>query len=781
MGWYHLRVLIASVSQFLSAHFLPIAQMNDSPSKIPSDPQTRPADETASLEIPTASVQPDLDQLTQHLENYLLAWEEHPAGPPIAEHLPTSPPVLRHQVLCELIKADIELRLEAQQTVKSLESYAVDFPELCPNGEMPRELIYEEYHLRKANGDPVNPKEYLERFPSQAQSLENMMLGETPEADQTEVPSTFESGDRIGDFYLMVKLGAGAFGSVYLAQQETMHRLVALKISADKGNEAQTLAQLDHPNIVRVYDQIRMKEQNLRLIYMQFAAGGTLQSVIKELKNTHSPEGELLKQCITQALQKTGVLTDQSITLKNDLAEKPWPVVVCHVGMELANALAYAHSRGVLHRDVKPANVLLDANGTAKLADFNISFSSDLQGSNPTAYFGGSLAYMSPEQLQACHYKHEMSPADLDGRADVYSLAVMLWELLEGSRPFADVSGNDFTSTLDVLITQRLEGIRQLEDEQDSEIHQQLKALLRRCLSSDRKDRPANALQFAQELCLCQQVSVANVLQKSDRGWAKLSQWYPRIAFLIAAIGPHALAAIFNHYYNDQAIINELSDAKEAFFKLVLIINAIAFPIGFGFCLWFVEPVAKTLKQHSNLLSEEQLSASKKRTLRLSPFVTILGLTEWIIAGLIYPIGLHLITGGLELKWHIHFFGSLLICGLLAAAYPFLLTAALSIRSLLPKQLKQSALTRSDIQQLSKLDAQLTWTLYLAGGVPAVAMMILLFTQEAADPHSAFTLKILSLLGAVGFAFVLGLVRALQREIEGFRESFRLIRQLKNH
>ena len=78
--------------------------------------------------------------------------------------------------------------------------------------------------------------------------------------------------------------------------------------------------------------------------------------------------------------------------------------------MQLAQALDYAHQQGVLHRDVKPANVLLSAEGSPKLADFNISFCSQLEGATPAAYFGGSLAYMSPEQLEACNPDHDRKP-----------------------------------------------------------------------------------------------------------------------------------------------------------------------------------------------------------------------------------------------------------------------------------------------------------------------------------------------------------------------------------
>ncbi len=126
-------------------------------------------------------------------------------------------------------------------------------------------------------------------------------------------------------------------------------------------------------------------------------------------------------------------------------------------GRRLAESLAYADRRGgVLHRDVKPANVLLTAEGVPKLADFNISYAESVGGSSPpVAYLGGSLAYMSPEQLEACHPGMPGTAADLDTRSDIYALGVMLWELLAGVRPGDPEQGGEAldTNTLPALET----------------------------------------------------------------------------------------------------------------------------------------------------------------------------------------------------------------------------------------------------------------------------------------------------------------------------------------
>ena len=173
----------------------------------------------------------------------------------------------------------------------------------------------------------------------------------------------------------------------------------------------------------------------------------------------------------------------------------------------MAAALDYAHGLGILHRDVKPANVLLTGEGSPKLADFNVSFSSKVEGATPAAYFGGSLAYMSPEQLEASNPNHERNAEELDGRSDLFSLAVMLWELLTGVRPFGDehIEGT-WTETLERLTERRLAGVPQKSiDALPRDLPSGMKEVLVGCLSPYAIDRPANGAVLARRLELCLQ------------------------------------------------------------------------------------------------------------------------------------------------------------------------------------------------------------------------------------------------------------------------------------
>jgi len=252
--------------------------------------------------------------------------------------------------------------------------------------------------------------------------------------------SQIEVGQRLDDFDLLIELGRGAFARVFLARQLSLQRLVAVKISENHGHEPQTLAQLDHDYIVRIFDQRILHDQNWRLLYMQYLPGGTLLDLGRVAFAGERPpdSGQALLDAVDGALESRGESRPTESSTRAELATLSWPETVAWLGKRLATALHYANSRGVLHRDVKLANVLLARDGTPKLADFNISFARNVSGASPFEYFGGSLSYMSPEQLMASLPGHTAEAADLDTRSDIYSLAVVLWELLTSMKPFDD-------------------------------------------------------------------------------------------------------------------------------------------------------------------------------------------------------------------------------------------------------------------------------------------------------------------------------------------------------
>ena len=253
------------------------------------------------------------NELAERADALIAAWQGENLPPDLAQFPPAEPLSLRRLVLVELIKIDLEYRWQHHELPKQVEEYVEEFPELAQDGEVPSDLIYEEFHIRRQIENPPKPEEYFSRFPKQSEQLRRMMKLEPNQMTTTSMVGTVRTADidvgqQIDDFDLLVKLGKGSFGSVFLARQRSMQRLVALKISRDRGVEPQTLAQLDHPNIVRVYDQRVLADRKLQLMYMQHIPGGTLQEVI-EAARQQAPalrSGKTLLSVIDKALEDRG-------------------------------------------------------------------------------------------------------------------------------------------------------------------------------------------------------------------------------------------------------------------------------------------------------------------------------------------------------------------------------------------------------------------------------------------------------------------------------------------
>lgn len=214
------------------------------------------------------------------------------------------------------------------------------------------------------------------------------------------------SGEELQPFFptleILDVIGEGGMGVVYRARQRGLDREVALKVLADRvaevpgfaerfEQEAKALARLDHPNIVRVHDAGR--------------AGGLFYLVMEYV------EGETLRERSARA--------------------KSSPEDALHLVRQLSDALQYAHEQGVIHRDVKPENVILDGSGKPKIADFGLAKMAVEEIETPaltmTGQAMGTPLYMAPEQIER--------PRSVDHRADIYGLGVLLYELWTGELP----------------------------------------------------------------------------------------------------------------------------------------------------------------------------------------------------------------------------------------------------------------------------------------------------------------------------------------------------------
>jgi serine/threonine protein kinase len=709
--------------------------------------------------------------LSGRVESFINAWEQADEPPTLRDYLPPDPLPVRRMTLVELIKVDLEYRWVHRRTPRTIEEYVKEFPDL--GHDLPADLIYEEYHVRRRVGDPIAPQDYLARFPGRAKELERL-FGLNPAELTTslcrgtrEQLETIQSGERLDDFDLLVLLGKGAFASVYLARQNSMQRLVALKISADKGNEPQTLAQLDHEHIVRVFDQRHLPDRKLRLLYMQYVSGGTLQSVVEIVRRTPAAErtGKMLVNAVEDAVTRRGETLAGESALKGRLAHRPWPEVVCGLGAKLARALDHAHRHGVLHRDIKPANVLVTADGSPKLADFNIGFSSKVAGATPAAYFGGTVAYMSPEQLEACNPSHDRTPDSLDGKSDLYSLVVVLWELLTGERPFVDEQlAAGWGATLNEMTARRRDGVdRELAARVSTDWPPGLVDVLLACLDPDPQKRPADGNEMARQLELCLAPKAHTLLAPSRQSWRRLVRQFPGTCVVVGTVLPNALAAIFNYYYNRREIIHHLQNSQKAFEQIQAVINAIAFPVGIVILVWFTRPVAAAVRDvcRGATLPADALPRLRRNCLRLGHVAAGISLTLWLIAAPAYPIALQLEVGSVPVSAYVHFVASLTLCGLIAAAYPFFIVACLSVCSFYPALVRIDTMSHEDLGPLASLSRASGGYLLLAASVPMLSVVILVLIGLQAR----FALGVLAAAGLAGFVMSFLVYRTLQADL----------------
>ncbi len=264
-------------------------------------------------------------------------------------------------------------------------------------------------------------------------------------------------GELIADRYELEELvGSGGMSSVYRAHDRLLERSVALKILHEQytrdedyverfRREARSVAQLAHPNIVTVID--RGEQDGRQFIVFEYV------------------DGENLKELLER--------------------EGPLPVhEVIELGLQVARGLSFAHENGLVHRDVKPQNVLLDGDGRAKVTDFGIARSLDVDGMTITGTIMGTSNYIAPEQAQG---------QPVDEQTDVYSLGCVLYELLTGHVPY---EGDNFVSVAMQHVNDPVPSVADLRPD----VPPRLDWTIQRAMAKDHEERFGSMAEFADEL-----------------------------------------------------------------------------------------------------------------------------------------------------------------------------------------------------------------------------------------------------------------------------------------
>jgi predicted Ser/Thr protein kinase len=326
-------------------------------------------------------------------------------------------------------------------------------------------------------GDDSKLRQKLDELLAASKDLDDFMS--PPKGHVIPIDQILESANEegllgtIGDFRLIHELGRGGRGVVYLAKPKDSDRLVALKVlsltalpsavSVERfQREARSVSKLEHPRIVQI--QSLQHDLGRPFLVMDYVDGPSLAAEISALQ----PEAESEKPSLLKA--KDGQLPETAARLIQTLAE----------------ALAHAHERGVVHRDIKPQNILLDKDAQPYLVDFGLARDTDEVSLTRTGEVEGTPNYMSPEQVRA---QREL----VDHRTDIYSLGVVLYELLTLKRPFEAPTANQVMANITSRAPQR---VRKL----NATIPSDLELICMKAMEKNPAHRYANAAEMAEDL-----------------------------------------------------------------------------------------------------------------------------------------------------------------------------------------------------------------------------------------------------------------------------------------
>ena len=400
-------------------------------------------------------------------------------------------------------------------------------------------------------GERPDAAAYAARFPEHAETLRQVLSSLEAlqlHGDGEESAAETLSGC-LGDFRIVREVGRGGMGIVYEAEQISLGRRVALKVLPFAAaldakqlqrfrNEAHAAACLHHQNIVPVYSV--GYERGVHYYAMQFIDGRTVAEMIHDLRRDtgrqqSAASGSAIPDAIQAADQPTidaAVATTQKSTIDPDFYR-----TVARLGVQAAEALEHAHQLGVVHRDVKPANLLVDPAGNLWITDFGLARAHGDPALTMTGDLVGTLRYMSPEQALT-----QRGP--VDHRSDIYSLGVTLYELLALAPVF---DGKDRHQLLRQIADQRPRPPRQLNPAVPAE----LETIVLKAMAPSPDERYASAQELADDLERF--LYDRPILAKRPGLWQRARSWrrrhriavaYATASAAIVVLGGSALLAL---------------------------------------------------------------------------------------------------------------------------------------------------------------------------------------------------------------------------------------------
>jgi hypothetical protein len=460
--------------------------------------------------------------------------------------------------------------------------------------------------------------------------------------------------------------------------------------------------------------------------------------------------GDLILQSVDRSLLKTAQAAPDHSSLREDLGAMSWPMAVAWIGIHLSRALANAHRCGVIHRDVKPANVLLSAEGVPKLADFNVSFSGSAGRAGAASNFGGSIGYMAPEHLRAISATAVSAPEEVGPRADLYSLAILLWELWQGRRPF-DTGGRPASWT--EAVGQQLESrgaVDSLTCRSDDALARLLENTLRETLAFVPADRIGSGAELEARLMLALHPEAAKLFDPQPESWQGwLSRRSPWLVTAMIILLPNAIAGVYGFFYNKLDTLGGLKSRLEAipgrfeviertFLVLSTCINAVAFPLGVFLVVVYTRRVVEGLKSTSRGIAADDGDLSS--ALELPHRAAIIGGLIWCLAAVLYPIILWRLFPEFSRREISHFFLSHVICGGVAAIYPFFGISVYAVTVLYPQMVRSKLSDPKFDDRVGVTARRCERYLLLACLVPLLGATLLLISDDDAEHVMLFAI-----------------------------------------